>query len=139
MTFFEQIQEAALCDTTTLIINGCVLIAPVDRVTHPVERLLEDDLVHLGHNLAEFNEVLAANDQLLFFFQTALFTRYLNIEVLDVRNVTLRSYAKVILNAALGRKTVVVPSHWVRNVPTSHSLVPSQQILVCVGKNVTNM
>ena len=54
-------------------------------------------------------------------------------------NVRFCTDAEVVLDAALGRETVVVPSHRVDDVPAGHAPVSCDDVLMGVGEDVAGM
>ncbi len=46
---------------------------------------------------------------------------------------------KHVLNAALGGKSVIIPTHRVKYVFSEHTLLANDNVGVCVTENMTNM
>jgi len=46
---------------------------------------------------------------------------------------------EIILNAAFGRKPVVIPAHGIENIHATHSLIANDDIRLCIGEHVSDM
>ena len=134
-----EVEEAALGDAPALLVDRRVLVAPVDRVAHAHERVLEGHFVQFGHHAAHLDEVLATDHKLLVFLEFKPRALGLNVQVFDVGNVGFRPHSEIVLHAPLGRQAVIVPAHRVGNVPAGHALIAGDQVLVGVREDMTDV
>ena len=88
-----------------MIVNGCILLFPIDRQPELLPQLLESLLVDLRELSAEFDEVWPADH----------FGRFLRItsrfEVWQVREVGIAANVEEVLHSPFGGQTVVIPPH----------------------------
>ena len=84
--------------------------------------------------MAEFDEVFAGDDELFVFIKAEFFAPLADVDVFDVGDVGFGSDAEVVLYAALGGESVVVPAHGVDDVPSGHASVSCDDVLVGVGE-----
>ena len=89
--------------------------------------------------MAELDEIAAGDYELLVFVEAEFFAAFADVEVRDVGDVWFGSDAEVVLDAALGGESVVVPAHGIDDVPSSHSSVACDDVLVGVGEDVAGM
>ena len=101
---------------------------------HAAPQLLEDDLVLDGQALAQLDEVLARDRQLV--LGVGLGRR---LERRVVRQARIAAHAVVVLHAALGRQAVVVPAHRVEHLEAAHPLVAGDAVGVRVGEDVPDV
>ena len=130
----EVAQEGELAHALRVGIDGLVGLRPVDGEAHAAPELLEDDLVLNGEALAEFDEVLAGDRDLLLGIRIDR-----RFEGRVVREAGVAADAVVVLHAALGRQAVVVPAHRVENLEAAHALVAGDAVGVRVREHVPDM
>ena len=136
---FVEIEEGSLRDGAAAVVDGGVFLVPVDGESEAVEEFLVCLFVFGGDFVAEFDEVAAGDDELLVFVEAEFFAAASDVEVGDVWDVRLCTDAEVVLDAALGGESVVVPAHGVDDVPTGHASVSCDDVLVGVGEDVAGM
>ena len=130
----EIAQERALRHGAGVVINGLVGLRPVDREPEASPELLEDDLVLDGEALAEFDEVAAGDRDLL--LGVGLRGR-LKGGVVGERGVA--ADTEVVLHAAFGGQTVVVPAHGIEDGVAAHALVAGDAVGVRVREDVPHV
>ena len=134
-----EVEEGTLSDGATAVVDGGVLLVPVDGETESVKEFLVGLFVFGGDFVAELDEIAAGDDELIVFVEAEFFAAAADVEVGDVGDVWFSADAEVVLDAALGRESVVVPAHGVDDVPTGHAAVSCDDVLVGVGEDVTGM
>ena len=113
--------------------NAHIPIPPIDEQNKIVE-LLEDHLVLEGEALAQLDEVLAGDGDLS--LGIGLVRRF---EGRVVRQARIASDAEVVLNPALSRQPIVVPTHRVEHLEPAHALVTRDAVGVRVGEHVADV
>ena len=127
-----EVEEGALGDGTAAVVDGGVFLVPVDGEAEAVEEFFVCLFVFGGDDVAEFDEVFAGDYELLVFGEIEFFAALADVEVWDVGDVGFGSDAEVVLDAAFGRESVVVPTHGVDDVPSGHASVSCDDVLVGV-------
>ncbi len=120
--------------------NRAVRLRPIDRKPERSPESFELLLVFDGEPLAQFNEVAARNRELVgrpAALGVAALKRGNELRVVRQRRVA--AHAVVVLNAALGGQTVVVPSHRVEHALTAHALESGHHVGVGVREHVPDM
>ena len=121
-------------------VDGGVVLGPVDGQAEAAEQGLEGLLVFGGEDVAELDEVAAADVDvaaLLNGFGVAGIVG--GGEVGVVRQRGFAADSEVVLDAAFGGQAVVVPSHRVEDLAASHALVAGDGVGVRVGEDVSDV
>ncbi len=126
-------EEAALGDPLRLRGDRRVGMGPVDREPERAPEVLEDLFVFLGQALAELDEVGARDRKRLL---RRLRRRH---EVRVVGEPGIAADAVVVLDPALGRQAVVVPTHRIEDRLAAHPVVTSDRVGVGVGEHVPDV
>jgi len=136
----ERAQEGLLGDGLRVGFDGSVRPRPVHGQAQVAPQHLELLLVLGGQALAQFDEVAARNRRLVGRLDgLALATQVGWLEVVRVGKCGVAAHAVVVLHAALGGQSVVVPAHRVEHLAPAHPLVASDDVGVRVGKHVTHV
>ncbi len=132
-----EVQEAQLRQLPRPRADGLVLLGPVDGEAHAAEQLLEGLLVLRRHPLAQGYEVGPRHEarRLL----ALLGAGGIDLELGLDGGVRVAAHVEVVLHAALGRKTVVVPAHGIVDVAAQHPLLAHHHVGVCVGEDVADV
>ena len=129
----EQVQECRLRHPLGPLADRGVGPRPVDRQAEMPPQVLEDLLVFGRQPRAQLDEVGTRNRDRL------LAGRLGRNERRIVRQRRIAAHAVEILNAALGRKPVVVPPHRVEDRLPAHPLKPRDEVGVGKGKDVADV
>ncbi len=132
-----EVQEAELRQPPRALADGLVQLGPVDGEAHAAEQLFERLLVLRRHPLAQGDEVGPRHEarRLL----ALLGAGGLDLELGLDGGVRIAAHVEVVLHAALGRKTVVVPAHGIVDVAAQHPLLAHHDVGVCVGEDVADV
>ncbi len=133
-------QERLLGHALRVRADGVVGLGPVDRQAEGTPQRLELLLVLGGELFAQLDEVLAGDRHLVLgadLLAVGALERRLEIGIVLQRGVD--AHAIVVLHAALGRQTVVVPAHRVEHVVAVHALESRDDVGVGVGEDVADM
>ena len=131
-------QERPLGGPARAVADRLVGVAPVDRQAEPAEQRLEGLLVLDGQPLAELDEALARQaDLLVALLERAGVGRGLVGRVVGLARVA--ADAVVVLDAALGRQAVVVPAHRVEHALAAHPLEARDEVGVGVAEDVADV
>ena len=139
----EVAQEGLLRDGAGAVVDGAVGDVPVEAEAEAAEERLEGHLVLDGEDVAQLDEVLAADgllvgglDRLAVRVDAPLGGRH---EVLLVGQGRVAAHAVVVLDPALGRQAVVVPADRVEDLEAAHALVASHAVGVGVAEDVADV
>lgn len=127
-------EEGQLGDPLRLWRDRRVELVPVHRQADSPPQVLESFFIDGGQLDAQLDEVATANWYLTL---GVGFARWGEVGVVRQRGIT--AYAVVVLHATLSRKTVVVPTHRVKNLLATHPLIAGNSVGVGVGEDVTGM
>ncbi len=116
-----------------MIIDGCILLFPIDRQPELLPKFLESLLVDLRELPAKFDEVRPADYLGRFLRITSRF------EVWQVREVGIAANVEKVLHPPFGGQTVVIPPHGVEDIHSSHAALAHDQILMGVAKYVPDV
>ena len=133
LSLFHQIEEAELRDLPAVVVDGRVLLGPIEGQSEVAPQVFERLLV-LGRDQPARLDEVAAGD-LLDLLALAAFGVRLPVGI--VGQVGVATDAEQVLHPALGGQPVVVPAHREGDVLADHPLVAHQQIFVGVAENVT--
>jgi hypothetical protein len=133
----EQVEEGVLGDATTAVVDGLVLVSPVDGEPEPVPQLLEGLLVLLGHALAGRDEV--GPRDLTRRLLAQLGGGLLECEVGVVGGARVATDVEEVLDPALGGEPVVVPAHGIEDVAARHPHVAGEDVGVGVAEDVARV
>ena len=127
-------EEGQLGDPLRLWRDRRVELVPVHRQADSPPQVLESFFIDGGQLDAQLDEVATANWHLTL---GVGFARRGEVGVVRQRGIT--AHAVVVLHATLSRKTVVVPTHRVKNLLATHPLIAGNSVGVGVGEDVTGM
>ena len=130
----EIAQEGFLGDGLGVAPDRRVEQIPVHRQSEPAPQRLEHLLVDGRQFLAQLDEVATRHRHLALRVRLG---RRLEIGVVGQRRVT--AHAVVVLHAALGGQTVIVPTHRVEHFLAAHALVAGHHVGVGVAEYVTDV
>ena len=133
----EEVEKRVLRDPARVIVDGLVLVAPVDRQPQPLPELLERLLVERGHALAGLDEVRTRDAARRLAARRGV--RLLEHEPGLVWRARVAADVEEVLDAALGRQAVVVPAHRVEDVAPGHALEARQQVRLRVREDVARV
>jgi hypothetical protein len=126
-------QKRALRHRSRRVADRGVERGPVDRQADPAPDLLERLFVVLGEPVAQLHEVAPGDGKLAL----ARLVRRLEAGIVGQRGIA--ADAEVILDAALGRQSVVVPPHRVEDLPAAHPPKARHRVGVGVGEDVPDV
>src|SRR4029453_1465091 len=116
-----------------MIVNGCILLFPIERQPELLPQLLESLLVHFCELPAEFDEVWPADHYGRFLRVTSRF------EVWQVREGGIPANVEEVLPPPFGGQTVVIPPHGIEDIHSSHAALAHDQILMGVAEHVSDV
>ncbi len=130
-------QERPLAGTTRALVDGGVLVVPVDRQTEALEQVFEDLLVEFDQFVAELEEVRARDRNGVVVLRRVAAER--GFEALDVVLAGVAAHPVVVLDAALSGQAVVVPAHRVEDGLAAHALEAGDRVGVGVAEHVAHV
>ncbi|CQB85757.1 Uncharacterised protein [Chlamydia trachomatis] len=133
-------QECFLCNSARLLANSVISLRPINRKTKPTPQSFKKLLILRSQALTKLNKVLSAYRNLILSFNLLAFSafkRRLKIRVILQRSI--HSHTVIVLHAAFCWQAVIIPTHWVENVKTLHTLISRNNIRMRVRKYVTNV
>ena len=116
-----------------MIIDGCILLFPIDRQPELLPKLLESLLVHFSELPAEFDEIGPADHFWGFLRITSRF------EVWQIREIGVAANVEEVLHPAFGGQTVIIPPHGIEDIHSSHAALARDEILMRVTKYVADV
>ena len=132
------IQECLLRNSLSRRCDGLIGLLPVNRESELTPERFENLLVFNGQLLAEFNKVASRNRNLVGSLAALVVaTLKRRSEASNVWQVRVATNPVVVLNATLGRQSVVIPAHRVVNLETAHALEAGNHVGVGIAKDVT--
>ena len=116
-----------------MIVNGCILLFPVNRQSELLPKFLEGLLIDLRELPAEFDKIRPADDLGRPFRINSRFESRL------VGEVGIAAHVEEVLHPAFRGQAVVIPSHWVEDIHSGHASLADDQILMRVAEYVSDM
>ncbi len=133
-------QERALGDGARALVDGLVVVRPVDREAQMPPQGLELLLVLDREPLAQLDEVAPRDRDLVGRLDAlALAADVRRGERVLVGQRRVAAHAEVVLHAALGGQAVVVPAHRVEHLAAAHPLEAGDHVGVGVAEHVTHV
>ena len=130
-------QEGALARPTRSLVDGGIQQRPVDRESESPEQVLEDLFVDGDEFVTEFDEVRARDrDRPVIARRIAAERRF---EVGDMGLCRIAADAEVVLDAAFGGQSVVVPAHGIEHRPAAHPLIARDRVGVGVAEHMSHV
>ena len=130
-------QEGALADASAALVDGGVVLLPVDADAEAAVEGFEDLLVLLDEFVAQFQEIRSRDRHGLVLLRWVAAERRLEAGFVGVARVA--THAKKILHATFGGQAVVVPPHRVEDLLALHPLVAGDDVGVGVAEDVTHV
>ena len=130
-------QEGALADAAAALVDGGVVLLPVDADAEAAVKGFEDLLVLLDEFVAQFQEIRSRDRHGLVLLRWVAAERRLEAGFVGVARVA--THAKKILHATFGGQAVVVPPHRVEDLLALHPLVAGDDVGVGVAEDVTHV
>ncbi len=136
VSFPEQVEEARLGDSAAPLVDGRVLEGPIHRQAEALPERLEGLLVLGGEGQAELDEVGPRHPPRRRLRAVAAMS---DDEALFIGHRGLAAHVEMVLDAALGGQTVVVPPHRIEDVSPRHPPVSGEDVGLGVAEHVADV
>ena len=134
LVFFEEVEEAELADAAAVLVDGGVFLVPVVGEAEAGPEALEGVFVFPGDDLAELDEVAAADG-----FGCRPFPPRFDFQIGIVVEMGFAFDVVEVLDTSFGGEAVVVPADREKDVLARHALVTNDEVLVGIAEQVADV